>query len=96
MNLEQKYAKSISGLLYLTECTLATVDDLCMKKSASLSELKRNVNIAQRGIDVLYECGYLAERYGGRIKEVIEEYDRSVFLYAQRLREEWVPEKPLK
>lgn len=46
------YARNANeALAYLTECTLATVEDLKMKKSASKSETARQIAIAQKGVD---------------------------------------------
>jgi hypothetical protein len=66
-----------------------------MKKSASMNELKRYVNIVQDGIDVFEEVDYLAERQGGRIEKVIAYNDRSVKKYADALRTKWHPDKPI-
>lgn len=41
------------ALAYLTDCTMATVADLAMKKSRSKSEYKRQIGIAQQGVDWL-------------------------------------------
>jgi hypothetical protein len=93
---EQKYALTMRGLMYAVECNLATIDDLCMKKSASMRELNRYIVIVQDGIDVFQEVDYLAERQGGRIDKVITQYDRSVMAYAKSLRDRWHPDKPIK
>lgn len=45
------------ALAYLTDCTLATVTDLAMKKSASKSELRRQISIAQTAIDWMNQFG---------------------------------------
>jgi len=50
--------RSASGALaYLTDCTLATVCQLAMKKSASKSELRRQIDIAQSAIDWMERFG---------------------------------------
>jgi len=38
---------------YLIDCTLATVEDMCWKKSISKSEFERQCSIAQTGYDFL-------------------------------------------
>jgi len=45
------------ALAYLTDCTLATVCHLAMKKSAPKSELNRQISIAQKAIDWMDEFG---------------------------------------
>jgi hypothetical protein len=39
------------ALAYLTDCTLATVQDLAMKKSRAKGEYSRQISIAQQGVD---------------------------------------------
>lgn len=39
------------ALLYLADCTLATVSDMAMKKSRSKNEFKRQIEIAQTAVD---------------------------------------------
>jgi hypothetical protein len=39
------------ALAYVTDCTLATVCDLAMKKSKSKSEFARQMSIAQTAVD---------------------------------------------
>lgn len=39
------------ALLYLAECTLATVSDMAMKKSKGKYEFERHVSIAQSAVD---------------------------------------------
>lgn len=39
------------ALAYITDCNLATVVDLAMKKSKSKSEFERQISIAQTAID---------------------------------------------
>lgn len=45
------------ALAYLTDCTLATVSDLARRKSASKSELRRHISIAQTAIDWMDQFG---------------------------------------
>ncbi|WP_455233406.1 hypothetical protein [Geopseudomonas aromaticivorans] len=45
------------ALAYLTDCTLATVCHLAGKKSAPQSELRRQISIAQQGIDWMIRFG---------------------------------------
>jgi hypothetical protein len=41
----------LDALAYLTECTLATVSDLASKSKPPKGELRRQISIAQTGID---------------------------------------------
>lgn len=45
------------ALAYLTDCTLATVSDLASKKSASKSELSRQISMAQQAITWMNQFG---------------------------------------
>lgn len=57
----------LDALYYMTECTLATVAGLFMRKSASKAERERHVSIAQTGYDWLLRAGYTPR---GRLREV--------------------------
>lgn len=39
------------ALAYITDCTLATVADLALKKSRPKGEFARQISIAQQGVD---------------------------------------------
>lgn len=43
----------IQMIAYLTECTVATVDEMATKKSRPSCEYERQKSIAQKGIDYL-------------------------------------------
>lgn len=45
------------ALLYLTDCTLATVEGLAMRKSAPKGELKRQIEMAQTAVNWIREMG---------------------------------------
>lgn len=74
------------ALAYLTECTLATVADLKMKKSAPKHETSRQINIAQVGIDwcqneeinleaIHATRGHdVIKKFNGRVKDWAEQY----------------------
>jgi hypothetical protein len=51
---------------YLTDCTLATVADLRMKRSASKSETKRQIAIAQLALDKGVQMGVAFHRTRGQ------------------------------
>ena len=69
-----------SLVAYLTDCTLATVCDLSMKKSASKSETRRQVSIAQFSIDRGLACGVSFK--GTRAEKVIDRYAGDVQAWA--------------
>ena len=56
------------ALAYITDCTLATVADMAMKKSRRKSEYSRQISIAQTAIDWMAEMGVDAS--GTRADEV--------------------------
>lgn len=57
------------ALAYLTNCTLATVSSLAMKKSRSESEYKRQISIAQKACDWMH-CFDVFDA-GNRAHEII-------------------------
>jgi hypothetical protein len=48
---EYKVRTPEQALVYLLDCTLATVSDMAFKKSRKKAEFRRQINIAQKGID---------------------------------------------
>lgn len=73
-----KYSVRDEGmaLAYLTDCTLATVCDLAGKKSASKSELKRQISMAQTAIDWMRD--FKVDMSQTRAKDVMQKYGGSV------------------
>jgi hypothetical protein len=65
------------ALVYMAECTLATVADMAMKKSKSKSEFQRQISIAQSAIDWIKDFHVEAEA-GSRVYDVLALPDRSV------------------
>ena len=76
----------IAMVNYLIDCTLATVDDLAMKKSRSKSEFARQKAIAQCGIDWVIAKG---EKPTGRAADVVNKHNGSVNDYAQEIVDYW-------
>lgn len=58
------------ALLYLADCTLATVSSMAMKKSRSKSEFERQINIAQSAVDWIRDFNIEIE-IGSRAHEII-------------------------
>jgi hypothetical protein len=69
------------ALLYLTDCTLATVSHMAMLKSKSKSEFERQKAIAQTGIDWIRDFKINTEK-NSRVNQVFETKTKSV--------DEWV------
>ncbi len=57
------------ALAYITDCTLATVEHMAMLKSRSKHEYKRQISIAQAGIDWLRDFGIPVKKT--RIEEIL-------------------------
>jgi len=59
------------ALVYMTECTLATVEYMASLKKKNMSEYRRQVSLAQKGVDMViaFRC-----EPGGRVDEVIDKY----------------------
>ena len=74
------------ALVYLTDCTLATVADLAMKKSRSKSEFTRQISIAQTGVDWIRDMRVNVDRHSRFVK--LEKYQYNVKHWAQ----EYMPE----
>lgn len=69
------------AVVYLVECTLATVTRLAMKKSRSVGEYDRQIAIAQKGIDWMIQMDI--DPLKTRAAEVIQSYDGSVKAWAK-------------
>ena len=69
-------------LAYITDCTLATVAGLRMKKSSSKSETLRQISIAQTAIDNgrLYDVSFKSTR----AQQVIDHYGCDVTAWAEQ------------
>lgn len=84
----QGFRASLDTIQYAAECTLATVDDLALKKKIPISELKRQVSIAQHIIFELHSlksCHYKDYVFKSRVKEVIDDHNKIVKSYTLAL-----------
>ncbi len=70
------------ALSYLTDCTLATVSSMAMKKSRPKGEFKRQISIAQKGIYWMHEMGI--DMTTTRADAVMKEAGGSVARWAER------------
>jgi len=57
------------ALAYITDCTLATVASMAMKKSRAKGEFQRQISIAQKSIDWMDQMGVSME--GTRAEKVM-------------------------
>ena len=64
------------ALVYLTDCTLATVADLASKKSRGASEFNRQKRIAQDAVDWIKRFGI--DPAGTRADDVLNKFAGSV------------------
>jgi hypothetical protein len=71
------------ALAYLTDCTLATVTHLASMKSASKSELRRQISIAQMAIDWMNRFGVA---YGGTRAEDVMAMGGKVETWAEQFK----------
>jgi hypothetical protein len=72
------------ALAYITDCTLATVEDLTARKSAGKHETQRQIAIAQRGVDWMRDMD--VDFSTTRAAEVVKDYGGSVEAWARRHR----------
>jgi hypothetical protein len=72
------------ALAFMTECTLATVSDLASMSRPKKSELKRQISIAQTGIDWVKTITKPGRKIGcSRVSEIIDG-DMSVETWAHK------------
>jgi hypothetical protein len=71
------------ALMYLTECTLATVCGLAMRKKPPPGEFRRQINIAQKGVEWVQAFQIEPQL---RVKDVITDYGGSVNEWAMARR----------
>jgi hypothetical protein len=73
------------AVLYLTDCTLATVGMMASKKSRGKCEYQRQISIAQTGFDWLLEYpGIIETSKGSRVLEIRESHNGSVADWAKK------------
>ena len=65
------------ALLYLADCTLATVSDMAMKKSKSKHEFQRQIAIAQSAVDWIKYFN-VEVKVGSRVYDVLALPDKKV------------------
>ncbi len=65
------------ALLYLSDCLLATVSDMAMKKSRKKHEYERHIKIAQSAVEWIYEFN-ISIQPNSRVYEVLNCQSRTV------------------
>ena len=70
------------ALVYMADCTLATIIHMAAKHSRGKNEYKRQVGIAQDAINWIQTMNL--RHYNTRAREVIEEYNGSVQKWADQ------------
>lgn len=65
------------ALLYLADCTLATVADMAIKKSKSKQEFQRQIAIAQSAVDWIKDFNVEVKVYS-RVHDVLALPDQKV------------------
>lgn len=74
-----------ASLAHMTDCTLATVDDLAMRKRPPVREFRRQCSIAQTGVDAMQRFG--VSPAGTRAQSVLDSHGGSVAKYAEAVRD---------
>lgn len=69
-----------AALVYLTDCTLATVSSLAAKKSRGKLEFERQIGIAQSGIGWIVGMGVPFK--GTRVEDVVNDHNNCVRKWA--------------
>jgi len=73
------------AVIYLTDCTLATVAMMASKKSRGKCEYQRQISIAQTGFDwLLGYPGIIDSSQGSRVLEIRDNYRGSVAEWARK------------
>lgn len=75
-------------VVWLTECTLATVESLRARKNPPKSELSRQINIAQVGINQIEKMGQtgLTNSLKNRVLVVIRDFGGDVCGWADTIK----------
>jgi hypothetical protein len=75
------------AIIYLTECTLATVESIAMRKNYPVGERKSHISLAQKAINIVKWFGIISSpTISPRIEEVIVKYDLNVELWYNYLK----------
>jgi len=82
----KRLSNAVDMVKYLTDCTLATVDSMAMKKSSPKLEYQRQRDIAQTGVDFIKNNNI--DPSGTRVAEIIRD-NITVNEYAKRLEKKW-------
>lgn len=70
------------ALNYITDCNLATVSDMAMKKSRPKHEFERQINIAQKAVTWMVEMK--VDLKSCRAEEIVKDFEGSVEKWAEQ------------
>lgn len=81
--IEYNVSNPAQALAYITDCNMATVEEMATKKSRNKREYKRQINIAQIAIDWMIEMkvdmsGTRAEKIceeNGKVSDWVKQYE---------------------
>jgi hypothetical protein len=73
------------GLIYLADCTLATVETLAIKRKPPAGELRRQIDMAQSAVDCLVRNS--SPLIGTRTDDVVRNFNKSVQAWANHVHE---------
>jgi hypothetical protein len=81
---EHTVCSAEEALLYLTDCTLATVEHMAGLKSKTRHEYMRQIGIAQKAVDWIYAMDIAVDK-GERIEQILSgPYYKSVLLWCEK------------
>lgn len=90
--MSKKQIDVVNSLVFMVECTLATIEDMCQRKSRPKREFLRQIDIAQHGVTALFDYGvaydsnftqvFFDHTYHGRVKDVIGSHKANVTLWS--------------
>ena len=71
------------ALIYMVECTLATVSSMAMKKSRPKGEYARQISIAQNGVKWVRSVSPFPKDQTPRVREILTGFDGNVAAWAK-------------
>jgi hypothetical protein len=78
---------------YLLDCNLATIEYYAMTKMYPLTEIKRQINLANLLLELAIELD--CDISGTRMKEINTKYEGKISAWARQLRNVYHPDKLL-
>lgn len=78
----KQFRTAEEAVVYMTECALATVENMAMRKRFPVGEFNRQVDIAQAGVTFIRNNRITSS---GRVAEVISDFNGEVALWDKSL-----------